>query len=165
MAYVNLVKEDLVPIMKDGKPKLIMHGCNMQGVMGAGFAQEVMKFAPHAYLDYSSWCKVNHKGNTMRPIGSVRVNQQHSVLFFHALTQEFYGTQKRMLNYGALAKACVFVNDYIHKNEEHMRMFGYYKELHMPKIGCGLAGGDWSIVEEILTQCFDEDMHLKVYEK
>lgn len=33
----------------------------------------------------------------------------------------------------------------------------------MPRIGCGLAGGDWSIVEKILNNVFD-DRTIYVYD-
>lgn len=170
MATVTLIKRNLVDIMKSGYPVMVMHGCNMQGVMGAGFAKEVRAFSEHCYYDYADWLdfKIDENENLIRPsLGDVRTNQQHSVLFFHALTQDDYGTNSRKLNYGALAKACLFVNSYLKDNPEIVRLFSSSPKprIHMPKIGCGLAGGDWNVVKEILEVSFDSNINIYVYEK
>lgn len=170
MANVTLVKRDLVDVMKSGYPVIIMHGCNRQGAMGAGFAKEVRAFAEPCYFDYKEWLEISmdENENFTRPeLGDVCVNQQHSVLFFHALTQDDYGTDKRKLNYGALAKSCSYVNRYLQDNPEVARLFmsNIGLRIHMPKIGCGLAGGDWNIVKEILEISFDAHINIIVYEK
>lgn len=167
MTSVTLVKRDLIEVMKSGYPMMVMHGCNMQGAMGAGFAKEVRAFAEPCYYDYANWLDFQEDANMRPTLGDVRVNQQHSVLFFHALTQDTYGREERKLNYGALAKACSFVNSYLKKNPEVARLFrsNIGSRIHMPKIGCGLAGGDWNIVKEILQVSFDSDISIVVYEK
>jgi O-acetyl-ADP-ribose deacetylase (regulator of RNase III) len=34
----------------------------------------------------------------------------------------------------------------------------------IPKIGCGLAGGDWNIVEQLINDTVGDDLEIWVYE-
>jgi O-acetyl-ADP-ribose deacetylase (regulator of RNase III) len=43
-------------------------------------------------------------------------------------------------------------------------MTGAYT-VHMPRIGCGLAGGDWDEVERILTDVITVDTYVYDYEE
>lgn len=171
MATVGLFKEDLFEIMKKhvagGYPMIVMHGCNMQGRMGSGFAKLVHEYVPYVYTQYHEALTPDNYED-MPKLGDIVVAQSKGILFINALTQDNYGyDSKRYMNYGALAKACMETNKYLKNNPEILKQFttsvGCY--LYMPKIGCGLGGGDWNIVKEILEQCFDSDISIKVYEK
>lgn len=62
---------------------------------------------------------------------------------------------KRYLSYDALYKCMENLKDACE----------YYQvnEVAMPKIGCGLAGGNWEIVKEIILTIFPIDFKVKVY--
>ena len=37
--------------------------------------------------------------------------------------------------------------------------------VHMPRIGCGLAGGSWDKIEHIIKKCFSEkDIQVYIYD-
>lgn len=38
------------------------------------------------------------------------------------------------------------------------------EEVAIPKIGCGLAGGDWEVVSRIIDEATGDDLDVYVYE-
>jgi hypothetical protein len=88
-------------------------------------------------------------------------------VLFHIFTQEDVGVDGRQINYGALAKGFISINDslkYMHdvdqenNPEETIPM----PELAIPKIGSGLGGGDWAILREIIDMC-TPDINIVIY--
>ena len=55
------------------------------------------------------------------------------------------------IRYAAVRAALASVNDYAYLN-------GY--TLHMPRIGCGLAGGDWDEIEDIIKDVMSVDVYV-----
>lgn len=124
---------------------VIIHGCNAQGVMGSGVALAIREKYPSAYRAYAN--------NLSLELGTIIWYEHTPVLkVANAITQEFYGVDgKRYVNYSALAKC-------FDAAIKGVKQFGL-EELHFPKIGAGLGGGDWSIIEQIIN---DTDPYDKV---
>ena len=120
----------------------LLHVVNCQGVMGSGIAKEIKERIPSAYEDYrESYTTDNLK------LGKITDSDGDDPWVINMAAQEFYGTDERHLNYGALAACLGQIN----------------LEIPLPKrvivpylMGCGLAGGDWEIVEEMLDFFFDD---------
>lgn len=55
------------------------------------------------------------------------------------------------IRYGAVRACLAEVNDYAYKN---------HCTLHMPRIGTGLAGGNWSIIEGIIKEVMSVDVYI-----
>lgn len=73
----------------------------------------------------------------------IDVPVEEDKVIFNMFTQLRYGyDDQRYVNYGAIAKCFEAID----------RMEKVYR-LAIPKIGCGLAGGDWGIVKEIIDDC------------
>ena len=120
---------------------IIVHGCNMCGVMGAGVALAVKQKYPACFAKYKlclETCKYSLGENIM-----YRVNQ--NLWICNALTQDDYGGTKRQVNYTAISH--VF-RDLVTEGSS---------PLHFPKIGAGLGGGDWGIIEQIINDCDPDD--------
>jgi hypothetical protein len=63
--------------------------------------------------------------------------------------QEFYGREKRHLNYEHLYNCLVDFHD------EHVKNCGQRNIILFPKyMGCGLAGGNWNIVLTMIKEVF-----------
>ena len=119
---------------------IILHGCNAQGVMGSGVALAVKNKYPQAYEDY-----VEDLEERRVYLGDTSVYWYNTNLaVYNAITQVHYGTSDRHVNYWAIAK--VFKNAV-----ENARSFNM--TLNFPKIGAGLGGGDWYIIENIINDC------------
>lgn len=117
----------------DTKTRYIAHCVNAQHVMGSGVAKAIREAYPKAYEDYIS--------STLK-LGKVILskNKPHNIL--HIVGQEYYGrdTGKIYVDYFALRQGFATINKNINES------------ISFPMIGCGLAGGNWQIVSEILKE-------------
>lgn len=121
----------------DVKSGAIIHGCNCQGVMGAGVAKAIKEMYPKAYSDYHQFCLSKTTSELLGGYVSVQVTPDLCV--YNALTQNKFATSYRAVSYDAIDK-CFY------------RIFslGLHKEFNIPFIGAGLGGGDWDIIEAII---------------
>lgn len=113
----------------------ILHGCNSKGVMGAGFALQVKKKYPYAYEEYRRIFETRAMG-----LGEIQIVKCRDRSIINAITQNNYGRAKiRYASYDAIALAMATVEETL-----------YGETVAMPKIGAGLAGGDWNVIEAII---------------
>ena len=125
--------------------QVIVHGCNAQGVMGSGVAKVIKEKYPEAYNTYRS--VYDTKG---LDLGKVIICDTGTKVIFNAITQEFYGrtVNRRYANYSAIEKAFRMINSTCR--------LARITHIALPKIGTGLANGDWSIIEKIIEEeCTD----------
>jgi len=115
--------------------KYIVHGCNAQGVMGSGVAKIVRDKYPEAYQEYLRMFRT--EGDLV--LGDVIWAESNGKFIGNAITQEFYGTDQRHVSYDAVAHVMWEINT-----------ITTIKEVAMPKIGAGLANGDWNVIAAII---------------
>ena len=65
--------------------------------------------------------------------------------------------RKRYVNYAIIAESLSWINCILSDKPEEDRM------LALPKIGCGLAGGDWEVMKEIIDDA-TPDIEVWIYE-
>lgn len=144
--------------------KIIAHGVNCQGVMGSGVALALMTKWPiikASYLDYFD--EFDHGIDGEKFLGKIddcwidRPNRKNARFVINCFTQQYYGATSgvQYLSYDALL-SCL-------KSVRSICEYYNVKELAIPKIGCGLAGGNWNIVKSIIEFVFPEDFKVKVY--
>jgi len=122
-------------------PKIIAHCCNDIGVWGAGFVLAVSRRWPQPEREYRQWYK-RYAGDL--PLGSAQIVDvgggiyvaniigQHSTGYVHGIPP---------IRYTSLSLGLSFVGD---------RALVLGASVHMPRLGCGLAGGNWDIVQRII---------------
>lgn len=124
---------------------VLVHGCNAQGVMGSGCAKAVRAKYPKVYDSYRSVYEMGELS-----LGYVDWAAAAPGLFVaNCVVQINYGRDgKRYVNYAALGRCLMEV-----VQEAQMLRYSGVKDntLHFPKIGAGLGGGDWSIIEQIIN--------------
>lgn len=122
---------------------IIVHGCNAQGVMGSGVAKDMKETYPEAFLAYRK--AYEEKGLRVGDIIWVKVKNDPLLMVANAITQEFYGrdTNRVYVSYPAIEEAFNAIGVAARK---------YSLDVHYPKIGAGLANGDWSIIEAIIQK-------------
>lgn len=137
---------------------VIAHGVNCQGVMGSGVALAIREKYPLAYSTYlkkvQKWVEFNN--NTSGMLGQVQfcstsendVFTEPNLVVANCFTQDFYGTNKRHVNYEAVAQCFYTLN-------LRAKLYG---QLNIPKIGAGLAGGDWNVIEAIIKSEYKDDV-------
>lgn len=138
---------------------VIAHGVNCRGVMGAGVAAGIKEKYPTAYSSYKKSCDeaLNTTGLQIL-LGKVQlvspckdgICNQPLLVIANCFTQISYGTEKRQVDYEAVAKCFATLNKRIPSL--------YEATLHIPKIGAGLAGGDWNVIEDIINSEYKSDI-------
>jgi len=141
-------KGDAIKALKDGEIDILAHGCNCVGGFGAGIAGQIAKEFPVAkecYLEVAQEYK-EIPNDLLGLIHSVDLDDKKYII--NCFTQlEYYPRNKVHLDYDAL-KECM---EGINKSKEFKKL-----KIGMPKIGAGLAGGDWEKIEEIINSVFDK---------
>jgi len=135
--------------------KYIAHGVNCQNVMGSGVAKSLFIKWPEVKERYHSYCEwVQDRQES--PLGKVCSIYIDDKTIFNCFTQEFYGyDNKRYVNYAAIVKCFSSLAEVNHR---------FDTPLAIPKIGCGLANGDWNIVEQLINDTVGDDLEIWVYE-
>lgn len=139
----------------DTKCDIIAHGVNCRGAFGSGIAGQIARLFPFAKVAYLE--KFKREG--WRP-GEVQIAQSDdeapSKIIANCATQLNYGSTGVYVDYEAIGIAMSKVLDFA--DEHHF-------SVAIPRIGCGLAGGQWKIVSNIIQQCLQErKTHLEVWE-
>lgn len=129
-------KGDLLKAAKESKFDIVIHGCNPYNTMGAGIALQIKKQFPEVY---AADCKTN-KGD-INKIGTFSYHSYPFCTFVNAYTQNMTMYSHNMFSYFAFERAF----------ESIKSQFGEVKYA-IPFIGCGIAGGDWGKVVNILDK-------------
>lgn len=120
---------------------VIAHGCNVRGAFGAGVAYAVAKKYPHVKEAYLK--KYAAEGWTLGDVQFVPVSDTQVIA--NCATQDRYGGPGVHFNYEAF-ETCM----------QKLKSFAAGRSIAMPKIGSGLARGDWAHTEAILNRVFDD---------
>lgn len=128
-------------------PVFIAHVCNDVGAWGAGFTRAVEKRWPGTgdrwRRNLASW-KASREA-----LGLVFFDpsplEKDNIIVVNMVAQHGVGRSQIRLNYPAL-RSCLTELAEAARGGEH----GPSIPVHMPRIGCGLAGGSWDEVEPII---------------
>ena len=147
--------EEIKGNLFDTEAPTIMHGCNIQGVMGSGVAAQIRRKYPKAYEEYvrdiQSW-----KDSGFSPLGRSSQRWCSGKLIVNLYTQEFYGKD------GRVYASCDNIQNSIQHFFSSNDLSG--QQIAMPQIGCGLGGLHWSQVKPILIDLSDlYDVDFLVY--
>ena len=135
---------------------VIAHGVNCQNVMGSGVAKALYQKWPkvkeeyHAHSVKFEAVYINGQEDALGCVSHVEVGEGKTVL--NCFTQEFYGRDKKVyVSYQAIRDCFEAIN--LHFSDEIVAI---------PQIGCGLAGGDWETVKNIINE-MTPDTDIVVY--
>lgn len=134
---------------------LVPHVCNNIDLFGAGFAQNVADRYPIVKADYHMLGKTFLKNN-LGHSQFIKVYEEpkykHKLYFVNMISQNGIRSpsNNRPLNYAALARSMLQLVQFINQNKSEQF------EIHAPKFGSGLAGGNWSFIS-----CLIEDIWSK----
>ena len=118
---------------------IIAHGCNARGVMGSGVAKGIREKFPEVFQRYYKYhCEYTLE---LGEVQVIEVSDKPRLYVANMITQEFYGTSgKRYVSYDAVDEC---FDNLLARNR-------YKYEINIPKIGAGLGGGAWSVIESII---------------
>lgn len=143
------MKTKIGDLLKEVNYGVIVHGCNAQGVMGSGFARQVKELYPKAFEKYARWCNSHYAAYDDHAydirsliIGTVvPVEVKPNLVICNAITQFEYGTDRRHVDYEAIAEAFELISKTYAGSD-----------IHFPMIGAGLGGGNWNIISTIIEE-------------
>lgn len=139
---------------------IIIHGCNSRGSMGAGIAKQIKEVYPNAYLKYR---EAYARGELI--LGNVSfwhtsAETKDMLFILNAVTQKDYHRYNASKNtvyadYDAIREC------FVKAKRLSVKM---NKEIHYPKIGSGLANGNWNIINNIICEVLDGlEHHLWIF--
>jgi O-acetyl-ADP-ribose deacetylase (regulator of RNase III) len=154
---VRYVKGDATSPQAKG-PKIVAHVCNDVGGWGKGFVLAISKRWPEPERDFRAWhC---HRAGNDFGLGAIRLIQVNADTWVANMIGQ-RGIKRANsgpppVRYQAIA-ACLKTLAH-----EALRLNA---SVHMPRIGCGLAGGTWDKVEPLIndTLCA-ADIAVTVYD-
>ena len=139
-------KGNLVDAFLQGKVNVLMHQANCFKIFGGGIAKEIKERIPQAYkVDALS---LNTPQENFGHISGTEnsVLKTHYSKVINLYGQYKLGSFERHTHYGALANALNEAVKTLSNNNDVV--------VGMPKLGCGLGGGDWKIVSELVEYAF-----------
>lgn len=147
MAKVNYIIGDATNPQTKGN-KIIVHVCNDIGGWGKGFVMAISKRWEQPEQQYRQWFKSNDNFS----LGQVQFVQVEEELWVanligqHKINKDENGNAP--IRYEAILLGLEKVGQFaIDKNST----------VHMPRIGCGLAGGTWDKIEPLISKSLLEN--------
>jgi len=169
---------NLFELMPTTEPVVVPHICNDLGGWGSGFVVPLGKKYPDAEKAYREWHRVRFDPclslslPNMFRLGNIQVipcmpkeTESREALLWVANMIAQHGTVTRPMTddgrppvrYGAVASCLRKVAQFI---EETDLLF----EIHAPKFGAGLAGGNWDFIEELIREeWLDKGIPVTIY--
>lgn len=135
--------------------KIIAHIVNDRSpIWGAGFGLAVRRKWPAVQADFKERVLSNPREFRLGAILSSVVKDQ--LLIVHMVAQHGFGKSRTpRIRYGAL-QSCLEQLAHLAEREN--------AAVHMPRIGCGEAGGSWPIIQELIEQTLIRNVHVSVYD-
>jgi O-acetyl-ADP-ribose deacetylase (regulator of RNase III) len=124
----------------------LLHGCNAQGVMGRGVAKLVRDAYPEAYRVYRDAYEARQDKTRGLPLGSYTIWEGDERTVINGITQEFFqggDADHVYVSYAAVERLFQSLN-------EEDKVYG--KSIAVPRIGAGLARGNWEAIHEIIAE-------------
>lgn len=156
MEIIKYLKGDATAPQVEGN-KIIVHICNDLGGWGKGFVLAVSRKWPEPEKAYREWYKDRSKNDF--GLGAAQLIQVSEELFIGNMIAQ-QGLKKindvAPIRYEAVS-ACL--------SSIAVEAKRINASIHMPRIGCGLAGGKWEVIEPIIIKTLSsKDIEVYVYD-
>jgi len=148
---IKYVKGDATHPVGSGL-KLIIHVCNDKGAWGAGFVMAISK----RWADPERMYKLM----PIKELGTIQtVSVEDDIVVANMIAQTLFGKYYRgkdiPLSYPALEKCLRKVNKIAVR---------YGMTVHGPRFGSGLAGGNWTTIEDMINEIITVPVTIYDYE-
>lgn len=142
---IKYYKGDLL----DSNCDIIAHQVNLQGVMGGGLALQIATKYPSIERYYKN--VVSRKSHLLGKFYGCEAKEDRKIFIVNCFTQDYeFNT-----DYNALRECFLLFR-------EGAKQIGY-KTIGVPKnYGCGIAKGEWSKVEAIFKELFEDEEYLEL---
>jgi len=111
-------------------------------IWGAGFSRQIRKKWPHAQTQFKEWVLTSRRQFKLGSVHFAKVDE--ATMVASLVAQWGYGPAKHpRIRYNALSDSLKTVAELADAIDA---------SIQMPKIGSGLAGGAWEVVEDIVEE-------------
>jgi O-acetyl-ADP-ribose deacetylase (regulator of RNase III) len=141
---MKTVHGDLIELAQQGRFDVIVHGCNCFCSMGGGIARTIKAVFPGAF-EADCRTTAGDRGKLGTCTTARCPTDSGTVTVVNAYTQYHYAGRGVLVDYDALARCMQWVA----KTYPAQR-------IGLPKIGAGLAGGDWRTIEPIIEKALGD---------
>lgn len=134
----------------------ICHQVNCQGRMGSGLAKQIRNWFPEVYESYMDICTDERLApeDILGTIDIVGTNARYDVIsIFGQLNYGYDGAQ--YTSYVDFGHALEQIKDYIPEGSK----IGFPKN-----IGCGLGGGNWTVIYNLIAAILGGKFDVYIYE-
>lgn len=124
--------------------KIIAHICNDIGGWGKGFVMTISKRWEQPEKEYRNWHRVRNENNF--GLGEIQIVQVEKYIYVANMIGQKgikTGSNGVPVRYDAIEQC-------LEKLSEEAKELG--ASVHMPRIGCGLAGGKWEEIEPLIEK-------------
>jgi O-acetyl-ADP-ribose deacetylase (regulator of RNase III) len=153
---LKIIKGDATSPQAKGR-KIIAHVCNDLGGWGKGFVLAISRRWPEPERDYRDWHR--HRATNDFGLGAVRLVQVEPAIWVANMIGQHgmkRGSAGPPIRYDAVETCLTTLS-------AEASTLG--ASVHMPRIGCGLAGGRWERIEPLILQTLCErDIDVTVYD-
>lgn len=128
---------------------MLVHGCNCFNKFGAGLALSIKKQFLEAY---EADCNTTLGGaDKLGKFSLTEIKRGQRIKWVVNLYSQYrYGTDRRYTSYDAMSDGLTLLCNTVNKWD-----IGYHPTIGLPYgIGCGLGGGNFNIVREIIEDSF-----------
>lgn len=152
--------EKRISAANSGCTVFVPHVCNNVDMFGAGFAAQVADKYPSVKANYHMLGK-SFLSKNMGYSQIVKVKEdtkyKHKLYFVNMIAQNGIRSQNniRPLNYLGLVKSMVSLSAFIDNNTGFLNKTESI-EIHCPKFGSGLAGGNWLFIQELIKDIWSK---------
>ena len=164
--YVFIRNKDLLQEINLYKDRTIIvpHVCNNINAFGAGFAADVGNVFPIVKENFHLLGNKAKLGRTQF-VDVTTKNNKNKLFFANMIAQNgvINNLNKRPLNYYALANSMYNVKLFIDKIKNDLDIDTV--EIHAPKFGSGLAGGNWNFISDLIYDIWSSDTTVFIYQK
>jgi len=146
---LNIIKGDLIKLAEEGKFDYIVHGCNCHHTMGSGIAKQLKEKYPGVF---EADKRTNH--GDMYKLGGFSYFNTGKFIVVNAYTQYSWYPKNIDIcafNYEAFRGFLAKFKTFLKENYIDIGICG----VGFPKIGAGLAGGDWNIILKMIQEFAD----------
>ena len=142
---IKIIDKNILESTED----ILCQQVNCRGTMGKGLGLSLRIHFPEVYYTYLIHCQKNKYSKYM--LGTVQYVTTRRNIVANMFSQYEYGTSKCYTDYNAMRKCFTEINKL---NKSVAIPYG---------IGCGLAGGEWHIVYNIINEIFGGRDDVTIY--
>ncbi|EGA6437468.1 macro domain-containing protein [Listeria monocytogenes] len=154
MTQITYLKGDATNPMAKGNT-IIAHICNDVGGWGKGFVLAISRKWKEPEKAYRKWYK-DKNDFKLGEVQLIPVNDYISICNMIGQKGIKTGSKGAPIRYEAV-ESCLEKLSEISKEQQ--------ASIHMPRIGCGLAGGKWEIIEPIIRKTLiANDIEVYIYD-